>query len=316
MKRRCAVTETTGRYSWKKRVLLIVGGAVVFLLVFVFAIRITVSEMFRGIASQKAAGLEAVADWDLRSMWSTGAAHSLNRSDAVRESWIARSAELQVHSALFEHSVSALHGIVAGRHGYLEDLRTESRTGAGRALAATISVPTEEFDGTVSDLQKLGRVESVSQAGEDSAVKLATAKRRLEATKMNLARLQKLQRERKGELRDAVALEKDIAQANETVAEEERQSEALISTVAQAHIRVALFEDYRAPLQISVAGAFLQIRNSIVEGTGTIFSSLFSVLGILFGYGLPLVFWWVVLFWPVRMAWRRFRRTPVGVVAA
>jgi Domain of unknown function (DUF4349) len=316
MKRRCAVTETTGRYSWKKRVLLIVGGAVVFLLVFVFAIRITVSEMFRGIASQKAAGLEAVADWDLRSMWSTGTAHSLNRSDAVRESWIARSAELQVHSALFEHSVSALHRIVAGRHGYLEDLRTESRTGAGRALAATISVPTEEFDGTVSDLQKLGRVESVSQAGEDSAVKLATAKRRLEATKMNLARLQKLQRERKGELRDAVALEKDIAQANETVAEEERQSEALISTVAQAHIRVALFEDYRAPLQISVAGAFLQIRNSIVEGTGTIFSSLFSVLGILFGYGLPLVFWWVVLFWPVRMAWRRFRRAPVGVVAA
>jgi hypothetical protein len=133
---------------------------------------------------------------------------------------------------------------------------------------------------------------------------------------MNLARLQKLQRERKGELRDAVALEKDIAQANETAAEEERQSEALISTVAQAHIRVALFEDYRAPLQISVAGAFLQIRNSIVEGTGTIFSSLFSVLGILFGYGLPLVFWLVVLFWPVRMAWRRFRRTPVGVVAA
>jgi hypothetical protein len=308
------VTETTGRYSWKKRVLLIVGGGILFLLVFVFAIRITMMEMFRGIESQKATGLSAVAQWDPLSMWSMGGAYSLNRSNAVGESWIARSAELQVHSASFEHSVSALHGIVAGHHGYLEDLRTESRTGAGRALGATISVPTEEFDGTLLDLQKLGRVESVSQAGEDSAVKLATAKRRLDATKINFARLQKLQRERKGELRDAVALEKDIAKANETVAEAERQSDGLISTVAQAHIRVALFEDYRAPLQVSVAGALLQIRNSLVEGVGAIFSSLFSVLGILFGYGMPLLFWLALLFWPVRIAWRKFRRTPAGVV--
>jgi hypothetical protein len=308
------VTETTGRYSWKKRVLLIVGGGILFLLVFVFAIRITMMEMFRGIESQKATGLSAVAQWDPLSMWSMGGAYSLSRSNAVGESWIARSAELQVHSASFEHSVSALHGIVAGHHGYLEDLRTESRTGAGRALGATISVPTEEFDGTLLDLQKLGRVESVSQAGEDSAVKLATAKRRLDATKINFARLQKLQRERKGELRDAVALEKDIAKANETVAEAERQSDGLISTVAQAHIRVALFEDYRAPLQVSVAGALLQIRNSLVEGVGAIFSSLFSVLGILFGYGMPLLFWLALLFWPVRIAWRKFRRTPAGVV--
>src|SRR6202040_2823046 len=106
---------------------------------------------------------------------------------------------------------------------------------------------------TLSDVQKLGRVESVSQAGEDSAGKLATAKRRLDATKTNLAQLQKLQRERKGELRDAVALEKDIAQANETVAEAERQTQGLLSTVAQAHIHLTLMEDYRAPLQTNVA---------------------------------------------------------------
>ena len=309
------MAEATTRYSWKKRALLSVAGAVVFLLVFVFAIRITVSEMFRGIATQKATGLAAVTDWDLPSMWSIGGAYSLNRSDAAGESWIARSAEMRIHSASYEHSVSELYGIVAGHHGYLEDLRTESRTGAGRALAATISVPTEEFDGTLSDLQKLGRVESVSQAGEDSAVKLATARRHLEAAKTNLARLQKLQGERRGELRDAVALEKDIAQANEKVAEAERQSDGLISTVAQAHLRTALFEDYRAPLQISVAGAFLQSRNSLVEGVGAIFSSLFSVLGIFFGYGLPVLFWLALLFWPVRMAWRRFRRTSAGAVA-
>jgi hypothetical protein len=307
---------TTGRYSWKKRILLAICGAVAFLLLFVVAIRVTVSEMFRGIQTQRATGLSALAPPALFAPLARSSGHlEKSRIDSV-SAWIARSAELQVHSASFEHSVSALHGIVAGHHGYLEDLRTESRTGEGRALGTTISVPTKEFDSTLLDLQELGRVESVSQAGEDSAVKLATAKRELEAAKTNLARLQKLQRERKRELRDAVALEKDIAQANETAAEAERQSDGLISTVAQAHIRVAVLEDYRTPLQVSAAGACLQIRNSIVEGVGAIFSSLLSVLGILFGYGLPLVFWLALLFWPVRLAWRRFRRVPTGVAAA
>jgi hypothetical protein len=58
------VAEATTRSSWKKRALLIVGGGIAFLLVFVFAIRVTVMEMFRGIESQKATGLSAVAQWD------------------------------------------------------------------------------------------------------------------------------------------------------------------------------------------------------------------------------------------------------------
>jgi len=64
-----------------------------------------------------------------------------------------------------------------------------------------------------------------------------------------------------------------------------------------------------------MAGAYLRIRNSFVEGIVTILGSVCSVLGILFGYGLPLVFWMALLFWPLRMVWRRFRRTPASVVA-
>jgi hypothetical protein len=311
--------ETTTRSNWKRRLLLIVGGVVVFLVVFVFAIRIAMMDLSGGIAAERSTALSAIAPgWDMRSMWSSSGGHSaLAKQEGGNggESWIARNADLQIRSSAFEKSVASLHRIVAGHHGYLEDLRTESRTGAGRALAATISVPTEEFDGALADLQTLGRVEVVSQAGEDSAVKLATSARHVEASKTNLTRLQKLQRERKGELRDAVALEKDIAQANESVAEAEREHEGLVSTVAQAHLRVALFEDYRAPLQVSMAGAFLQIRNSFVEGIEAILSSVCAVVGILFGYGLPVVFWVALLFWPARMAWRRWPSSPTTAVA-
>lgn len=294
--------------SWKKRFLLLPAGLLGFLLLFVVAVRITVMEVFRGIASSKATGLSAISDWDERSMWSSGGISVDSASVEPPNSWIARRADLRTRSSSFERSVTSLHQIVSAHHGYFEDLRTESRSGSGRALAAALAVPSDAFDAALSDLQTLGRVEAVSAAGEDSAVKLATAARRLSAAQTNLSRLQKLQRERKGELRDAVALEKDIAQAGESVAEAERLEESLHSTVAQAHIHFTLVEDYRAPLQVSLAGASLQIRNSLAEGMGAIFSTASLFLSVLLSYGLPLIFWLALLFWPVRILCRRLRR--------
>ena len=313
------MTGTPFRSSWPKRVLLIVAALVAFLLLFVIALRITVTEMYRGIETSKATGLAATPYWDERGMWYS--APMLQKSvDSARaaftwESPIARTADLRTRSATFDHSVADLHRIVSAHQAYLEELRTETRSRSGRALAATISVPSKDFDAAVSDLKTLGRTEAISEAGEDSAVKFATAERHLAAAQTNLSRLQRLQRERKGELRDAVALEKDIAQANETVAEAQHQHEGLLSTVAQARIRVTLIENYRAPLETNLAGASLALRNSFVEGVSAIFSSLALVLGVLFEFGLPLLFWAIILFWPLRSIWRRFRRTNTSVPA-
>ncbi len=304
------MTGTPSRSSWPKRILLTIVALVAFLLLFVIALRITVTEMFKGIETSKATGLSAVTTWDTDSMWA-----SRNFPvDAARvafpwESHIARTADLHTHSDSFDQSVVDLHRIVSAHQAYFEDLRTQTRSGSGRALAATLSVPTKEFDSAISDLKTLGRTEAISEAGEDSAVKLATAERHLAAAQTNLSRLQKLQRERKGELRDAVALEKDIAQANETAAEAQRQHESLLSTVAQAHIRVTLIEDYRAPFEANLAGSSLALRNSFTEGVSAIFSSVALVLGVLFEFGLPLLFWAIILFWPLRAAWRHFRRS-------
>jgi hypothetical protein len=294
--------------------LLGVVGLTAFLLLFVVSVRITVSEMFRGIESSRATGLSAMVPWDTTSMWSGGGA--MLQKGAARDSWVARNADLRMRCSSFEHSVAALHQVVSAHHGYLEDLRTESRSGLGRSLSAMLSVPSDDFDATLADLQKLCRVEAVDQEGEDATVKLATAARRLAAAQTNLARLQKLQHDRKGELRDAVALEKDIAQADEILAEAERMREGLLSTVAQSHIRVSLVEDYRAPLQISFAGTLLPIRNALTEGIGGIFSSLSLVLGVLLSYGLPLCFWLALLFLPLRALWRRFRRPSTAPSAA
>ena len=305
------MTATATRLSWPKRILLSIAGLFVLTPIFLVAVRIAVRGMYDGGGTESSSRIpfNAGPSWDLRTMWASAPMFQKSglSGGVPWESSIARTASLLTYSSAFDASLAQLHQIVSAHQGFLEDLRTQSQSGSGRALAATLSVPSKEFDSTVADLKTLGRIEAISEAGEDSAVKLATAERHLSAAQTNLGRLQKLQRERKGELRDAVALEKDIAQANETVAESQRLQESLLSTVAQAHIHFILMEDYRAPFQTNLAGSSLALRNSFVEGVGAIFSSLALVLGVLFEFGLPLLFWALILFWPLRLVWRRFR---------
>ena len=65
-----------------------------------------------------------------------------------------------------------------------------------------------------------------------------------------------------------------------------------------------------------MAGALLQVRNSFVEGSSAIFSTLALVLSVVLSYGLPLAFWLALLFWPLRTLWRRFHRKPALAVNA
>jgi hypothetical protein len=304
------------RVSWLKRIFLVLVALVAFVILCAITARITINEMFSG-GGMESSRRPAATSWDLRSNWATYTP-MLQKSTGLERAWetpVARSADVLAQGDGFEQSVAQLRATVAAHQGFFEDSRTQSQSGAGRALAATLAVPAKEFDGTLADLKQVGRVEAVSEAGEDAAVKLATAERHVGAARTNLARLQRLQRERRGELRDAVALEKDIAQANEGLAEAERQHEVLASTVAQAHIRFTLIEDYRAPLEANLAGNFLALRNSAVEGIGAIFSSVAVILGVVFEYGLPLLFWAAILFLPGRYAWRRMRRG-AGLIAA
>jgi hypothetical protein len=302
VQREVTVAEAITHRSLFKRILLVTGGLIVFTILFVVACRLAVIQMFRGMASSRATGLSA---WDIGGMWTDRSYFQLSQTESGK--WISRNADLRIHTDAFERSRTSIDQIAAVHHGFLERLVTESNSGRGRGLSAVLSVPAAEFDATIADLKKLGRVEGIEETGEDSAVKLENSARNLEAARTTLERLQSLQRNRKGQLRDALEVEKEIAQANSAVREAVLQRDGLLSTVIQAHIHLALRENFRAPLETSFAGTLLSLRNSMVEGIGAILSSITMVSGALLEYGLPIAFWCLVLFWPGRLAWKRFR---------
>jgi len=298
------MNEPGKRRTLTKKIVLAICGFIAFTLLFAIACHIAVTQVFRGIETSQATGLSASV-WDTRTMW--GSVDSSRGYQLGSGKWISRTADLRLQTDSFERSRTSVNQIAAAHHGFLESLATESRTGKGRALSATISVPSTEFDAALTDLKRLGRVEAAAEGGEDSGVKLENASRNVEAAKITLDRLQKLQRDRKGQLHDALEVEKEIAQTDSAVREAIRQRDNLLSTVAQAHIQLTLLEDFRAPLDAGFGGASLGVRNSMVEGVSATLSSLAMVFEMAFEYGLPIAFWCVILVWPGKAAWRRLR---------
>lgn len=279
-----------------KRLLFALAGTIGVVLICVFAVHLFVNQMYRGIASSRATGLAAYP--------------SFYRPDSdkdLQNQGISRSAELQSRTTTFENSCTGLYQIVAKHRGEFEDLRTENRSGQGRALAASFTVPAKELDGTLDELKQLGRIQNISVASEDATVKTARKNRQVEAAKNNLARLQSLQREHKAGIQDALALQKEIAKATDDLAQVENEQQNLLSTVARASVHFALLEEYKATLDVDISGALFQLRNSLVEGLGSIVSTLAGFLAALLEYGLPIGFWVAALYFPVRMIWKRIQ---------
>jgi hypothetical protein len=194
----------------------------------------------------------------------------------------------------------------------------KARQARGACSRSLWHSPSSEFDPALADLKKIGHIVAIAEAGEDSAVKLASQARHLASAQTKLARLQKLRHERTDKLPDVLELEKEISAANEAVVEESRRQDELQSTVAQAHVQFSLLEDYRARLQPGLDGEFLQLRNSVIDGISGILSSVGTVTAVLLEYGVPLIFWLALLYLPSRFAWRRFQRfrsAPVSAVS-
>ncbi len=119
------MSDAAKRPSWKKRFLILSGCVLAFILLFVVAIRITVSELFDGIASSRATGLSAVT-WNARSMWSQSADFAMLQKGRDNEAWIARSADLQTRSSTFDRCAASLHQIVSAHHGFRRPSHRES----------------------------------------------------------------------------------------------------------------------------------------------------------------------------------------------
>jgi hypothetical protein len=219
---------------------------------------------------------------------------------------IARTAQLSLITTDFPHVRERLETILKTRRGYMGQLGIGSPTGAGRTLEAALRVPSNELGGAMADLRKLGRVEAESQNGEEVTQQYVDLEARLANARNAEQRLSAVLRQRTGKMQDVLDVEKEITRVRGEIEQMEAGRKALSRRVEFATINVRITEEYKARLQ-GPDSVGTRLGNAAVAGYRHAADGALGFGEWVLEYGLSILLWGALLFWPARLMWRRMK---------
>jgi type II secretory pathway pseudopilin PulG len=236
-----------------------------------------------------------------------GQNESDNPTSAVNGPMIVRTAELEVTTKDFDKARPSVEEILKRRHGYIGELNVNTPTGAARSLTGTLRVPATQLDTTLADLKALGRTEKESQGGEEVTQQYVDLQARLANSKHTEQRLTDILRERTGKLSDVLAVEMQISRVRGEIEQMEAQRKTMKNQVDFATLTLTVSEEYKEQLKAVPSSTGTQFRNAAVEGYRSLVDGIISILLWLLSAGPTLLVWAAILFFPVRMLWRKIR---------
>jgi hypothetical protein len=229
------------------------------------------------------------------------------RAVLARKPMVERRAELVLTAVEFEKARVALETIVRRHGGYTSALTVTTPNATARTLDATLRVPADQLDAVLTEIKTLARVEEESQSGEEVTEQYVDLEARLANARNTEKRLTDLLHERTGKLSDVLEVEQQLSRVRGEVEQMEAQRKNLTNLVEFATVNVKLTEDYKAPLGGASKSALTRIRNAAVEGCRSAAEGVIGAIMVLFSYGPGLAIWAVVLYFPVRIAWKKLR---------
>jgi hypothetical protein len=221
---------------------------------------------------------------------------------------IVRTVELALITTDFDQARKDLEGTVKRHHGYFGNMTAGGASDAGRSLDAVLRVPADQLDSALTELKKLGRVESESQKGDEVLQQYVDLQARLTNARNTEQRLTDLLRQRTGRLSDVLEVEEQIDSVRERIEQMDAEKKNLANQVAFATLTLKMKEDYKAQVQMVPPSTSSRIRNAAVEGYETMVGGLIGIALFLASWGPSLLLWSIILFFPVRGLWRRVRR--------
>jgi hypothetical protein len=193
------------------------------------------------------------------------------------------------------------------RHrGYSAQLTVGSESGSAHTLSASFRVPADQLDAALAEIKQLARVEKESQGGEEVTDQYVDLTARLSNARRTEQTLLDVLEKRTGKLSDVLAVEQELARVREEIERMQAELKNLQNRVSFATLQVELRDEYKAELEIPPSVG-RRLWNSLVEGFRTAADSVVGVVLFLLNVGPVLLLWALVLFWPVRYAWRRVR---------
>jgi hypothetical protein len=221
---------------------------------------------------------------------------------------IIRTAQLNLITKEFDKSRMNVEAILKRHRGYVGELKVDDTTGGGRSLTATLHVPADQLDATLTEIKTLGRVESESEGGQDVTSQYVDLQARLANATNTEQRLTDLLRNRTGKLSDVLEVERELDRVRGEIERMEAERKNMTNQVSYATLNATITEDYKAQLQVVPPRTSTRLGNAAVEGYRSMADGVVSLALFLLSNGPSLLLWSAVLFLPARFVWRRVRR--------
>jgi hypothetical protein len=236
--------------------------------------------------------------------------HSQLGSYLVASPMIAHTAQLTLTTREFDKARGAVEDILKRHKGYIGHLNVAAPAGAGRSLDATLRVPADQLAPTMTEIKRLGSMESESQSGEEVTSQYIDLDARLTNARNTEQRLTDLLRQRTGKLSDILAVELELGRVRGEIERMEAEKKSLINRVDFATLNTTIREDYQALVPVGPFSMLTRFRNAALEGYRSTVESMVDVIAFLLSNGPVLLVWAAILFLPARFVWRRVRRNP------
>jgi negative regulator of sigma E activity len=222
---------------------------------------------------------------------------------------IIRTAQLSLITKEFDKARANLEAILKRHRGYVGELKAGGSTGSGRTLTATLRVPADQLDATLTEVKVLGRVESESQGGQDVTSQYVDLQARLANARNTEQRLTDLLRNRTGKLSDVLEVEQELDRVRGEIEQMEAERKNMSHQVSYATLNATITEDYEAQLQVVPPSTSTRLSNAAVEGYRSMADGVVGLVLFLLSTGPSLLLWGAALFFPARLVWKRVRRT-------
>ena len=219
---------------------------------------------------------------------------------------IARTASLIVSAKDFSATRAAVDRIVSAHQGYIANLKINSPGGATQSFEAQLRIPSDQLDAALSELKALGKVEQEQQGADEVSAQVIDLEARVKSAREEESRLQQILQTRTGKLSDVLEVEQEESRVRAEIERMQGEQKHLSNRIAYAAVSLTIAEEYHATL-VGPSSAGRQLHNALVEGFRSAGEALLAVGVFLMNVGPSLVVWALILLWPARWAWTKWR---------
>jgi hypothetical protein len=213
---------------------------------------------------------------------------------------IARTTQLEIATKNVGRARIEMEAVVNRHHGYVAQFSAHTDRGTPSELTAQLQIPTPELSASLGELRQIVRVVAESQTAEDVTRQSTDLDARLANERIMEQRLKELLRQRTGRLSEVLEVEQQISRVRGEIERMETERKALTHRVEYVSVALKLSETDATPGGSLGAAARDRWRKLLGELSGA--------AKLMLAFGPSMILWGGLLFFPARLAWRRWKR--------